>query len=61
VLTAFTRALDDVFLFGVPIVALALVAALFLKEVPLRTMQRQSPDVAAAAESAPAEALSAGM
>jgi len=61
VLTAFTRALDDVFLVGVPVVALALVAALFLKEVPLRTMQRQSPDVAAAAESAPAEALSAGM
>ena len=61
VLTAFTRALDDVFLVGVPVVALAFVVALFLKEVPLRTMQRQSPDAAPAAESAPAEALSAGL
>jgi hypothetical protein len=61
VLTAFTRALDDVFLFGVPIVMLAFVIALFLKEVPLRTMQRQSPETARAAESAPAEALSAGL
>ena len=60
-LTAFTRALDDVFLFGVPVVTLAFVVALFLKEVPLRTMQRQSPDAAPAAESAPAEALSAGL
>ena len=61
VLTAFTRALDDVFLVGVPVVALAFVVALFLKEVPLRTMQRQSPDAAPAGESAPAEALSAGL
>jgi hypothetical protein len=61
VLTAFTRALDDVFLFGVPIVTLAFVVALFLKEVPLRTIQRQSPEAARAAESAPAEALSAGL
>src|SRR5215207_30923 len=61
VLTAFTRALDDVFLVGVPVVALAFVVALFLKELPLRTMQRQSPDEAPAAESAPAEALSAGL
>jgi MFS family permease len=60
VLTAFTRALDDVFLVGVPVVALAFVVALFLKEIPLRTMQRQSPD-AASGESAPAEALSAGL
>lgn len=49
------RALDDVFLVGVPVVTLA------FKEVPLRTMQRQSPDAPAAAESAPAEALSAGL
>ena len=55
------RALDDVFLVGVPVVMLAFVVALFLKEVPLRTMQRQSPDAPAAAESAPAEALSAGL
>ncbi len=61
VLTAFTRALDDVFLVGVPVVALAFVVALFLKELPLRTMQRQSADAAPAGESAPAEALSAGL
>ena len=61
VLTAFTQALDDVFLVGVPVVALAFVVALFLKEVPLRTMQRPSPDAAPAGESAPAEALSAGL
>jgi EmrB/QacA subfamily drug resistance transporter len=55
VLTAFTAALTDVFLFGVPVVGLALVAALFLKEVPLRTAQRR-------AAPAPAEeALSAGL
>ena len=61
VLTAFTQALGDVFLVGVPVVALAFVVALFLKEVPLRTMQRQSPDAAPPGESAPAEALSAGL
>jgi EmrB/QacA subfamily drug resistance transporter len=61
VLTALTRALDDVFLVGVPVVALAFVVALFLKELPLRTMQRPSPDAAPAGESAPAEALSAGL
>ena len=37
VLTALTRAIDDVFLFGVPVVALALLVAFFLEEVPLRT------------------------
>src|SRR4029079_4625789 len=56
VLVAFTRALDDVFLFGVPIVAVALVVALFLKEVPLRTGARRP-----AGEPATAEALSAGL
>jgi EmrB/QacA subfamily drug resistance transporter len=61
VLTAFTRALDDVFLVGVPVVALAFVVALFLKEVPLRTIRRQSPEAAPTGESAPAEALSAGL
>ena len=39
VLHAFTNALDDVFLIGVPFVALAIVVALLLKEVPLRTGQ----------------------
>jgi EmrB/QacA subfamily drug resistance transporter len=39
VLTAFAHALDDVFLACVPVIVLALVVALFLKEVPLRTGQ----------------------
>jgi predicted MFS family arabinose efflux permease len=36
VLGAFSHALDDVFLIGVPFIALAFVVALFLREVPLR-------------------------
>ena len=36
VLGAFTNALDDVFLVGVPFVVLAFLVSLFLKEVPLR-------------------------
>ena len=56
VLTAFTSALTDVFLVGVPVVALALVVALFLKELPLRTAARRVP-----AEAPQAEALSAGL
>jgi hypothetical protein len=43
------------------VVVLALLVALFLKEVPLRTMRGQSPDAAPAGESAPVEALSAGL
>jgi EmrB/QacA subfamily drug resistance transporter len=39
VLGAFTSALDDVFLVGVPFVVLAVVVALLLKEEPLRTGQ----------------------
>ena len=35
----FTNALDDVFLVGVPFVAVAIVVALLLKEEPLRTGQ----------------------
>ena len=42
VLGAFTNALDDVFLVGVPFVALAFIVALLLKEEPLRT--GASPD-----------------
>ena len=61
VLTAFTYALDDVFLVGVPVVALALIVALFLKEVPLGTVQRQKSGAPLPKESAPAEALSAGL
>lgn len=37
VLTAFAGSLDDVFLACIPAIILALIAALFLKEVPLRT------------------------
>ncbi len=36
VLGAFTNALDDVFLVGVPFIVLAFLVSLFLKEVPLR-------------------------
>jgi hypothetical protein len=42
VLGAFTNALDDVFLVGVPFLVVAFVVALLLKEVPLRTGQTQS-------------------
>ncbi len=37
VLSAFTNALDDVFMVGVPFIVVAFVVSLFLKEVPLRT------------------------
>ena len=37
VLAAYTDAIVDVFLFAIPFVVLALIVALFLKEVPLRT------------------------
>src|SRR5215216_2325283 len=40
VLGAFTNALDDVFLVGVPFLVIAFVVALLLKEVPLRTGQQ---------------------
>ena len=56
VLTAFTYALDDVFLIGVPVVAAALVVAFFLKEVPLRTGPHRP-----VGESASAEPASAGL
>jgi EmrB/QacA subfamily drug resistance transporter len=56
VLTAFTSALTDVFLVGVPVVALALVVALFLKELPLRTGAQRVPG-----ERPQAEALRAGL
>ena len=37
VLAAFSNAIDNVFLIGVPFVIVALVVSLFLKEIPLRT------------------------
>jgi len=42
VLGAFTNALDDVFLIGVPFLVIAFLVALALKEVPLRTAQSHS-------------------
>jgi EmrB/QacA subfamily drug resistance transporter len=42
VLGAFTNALDDVFLVGVPFLVVAFLVALALKEVPLRTAQSAS-------------------
>ena len=35
VLTAFTNAMDDVFLVGLPFMVVALVIAVFMREVPL--------------------------
>jgi MFS family permease len=35
--TAFTQAISDVFLVGIPFVLIALVVSLFLREIPLRT------------------------
>ncbi len=61
VLTAFTYALDDVFLVGVPVVAVALLVALFLKEVPLGTGRRPGSGARPSTESASGEALSTGL
>jgi hypothetical protein len=43
VLDAFSSALDDVFLVGVPIVVLAFLVALALKEIPLRSGAGTAP------------------
>ncbi|MBG0830935.1 MFS transporter [Planomonospora sp. ID67723] len=43
VLEAFTRAIQTVFLVGVPIAVLGAVAALFLKEIPLRSAAPAAP------------------
>jgi hypothetical protein len=43
VLDAFSSALDDVFLVGVPVVLLAFVVALALKEIPLRSGADTAP------------------
>jgi hypothetical protein len=37
ILSSFAHAMDDVFLVAIPFVAVALVVALFLKEIPLRS------------------------
>ena len=52
VLTAFTDAMNDVFLAGIPFIVVALIVAFFLKEIPLRTGKP-------AGEEAPAEVVSA--
>ncbi|WP_326641844.1 MFS transporter [Streptosporangium sp. NBC_01755] len=46
VLEAFTRAMNAVFLVGVPVAVLAAVAALMLKEIPLRSAQSAAPAAA---------------
>jgi EmrB/QacA subfamily drug resistance transporter len=56
--TAFTQAIADVFLAGIPFIAVALVAALFLKEIPLRTGEARKLAREEGAEP-PVEALSA--
>ncbi|MBA3414982.1 MAG: MFS transporter [Chloroflexia bacterium] len=61
VLQAFTHALTDVFLAGVPFVALALVVGFFLREIPLRSGQAPVPAEARPAEAAATEALGAGV
>ncbi|WP_205826150.1 MDR family MFS transporter [Microbispora catharanthi] len=43
VLVAFTSAIDDVFLASLPFVALALVVAFFLKEIPLAARSTEGP------------------
>jgi MFS family permease len=49
VLSAYTDALVDVFLFAIPFVALALVVAFFLTEIPLRTGRAVPDDEASTA------------
>jgi EmrB/QacA subfamily drug resistance transporter len=52
VLTAFTDAMNDVFLVGIPFIVIALIVSFFLKEIPLRTGKPEG-------EEAPAEMVSA--
>ena len=46
VLTAYTNAINDIFLYAIPIILLALVVVLFLKEIPLRTTQMPAGETA---------------
>ncbi len=57
VLSAYTHALDDVFLTGIPFVVLALIVSFFLKEIPLRTGRApvESPPAPMAAASSDAQ------
>jgi EmrB/QacA subfamily drug resistance transporter len=54
VLLAFTQALHDVFLVGVPFVMLAFVVALFLREIPLQTRATAPAGPGPSGESTPA-------
>jgi hypothetical protein len=57
VLAAFTNAVTDVFLYVIPVIALALVVVLFFKEIPLRTtapiLQKEEEEDAVADEFVP--------
>ncbi|MQA80178.1 MAG: DHA2 family efflux MFS transporter permease subunit [Streptosporangiales bacterium] len=54
VLTAFSQAIDDVYLAGIPFIVVALVVAFFLKEVPLRTGRETTRPASRPAEDVPA-------
>jgi EmrB/QacA subfamily drug resistance transporter len=40
VLTAYTHAINDIFLYAIPVIVIALIVVFFLKEIPLRTTQQ---------------------
>ena len=54
VLTAFTNALNDVFLVCIPFIIIALIISLFLKEIPLRSGAQQATPAPAPGNLAPA-------
>jgi len=54
VLTAFTNALNDVFLVCIPFIVIALIISLFLKEIPLRSGAQQATPAPAPGNLAPA-------
>jgi EmrB/QacA subfamily drug resistance transporter len=56
VLTAYTQAITDIFLYGIPAIVLALIVILFLKEIPLRTTQLTVAESEADVKQAPGEA-----
>lgn len=52
-LTAFTQAMDDVFLVGVPFMVVALVVATFMTERPLADREQPAAPVAQQASTTP--------
>ena len=54
VLTAFTNALNDVFLVCIPFIVIALIISLFLKEIPLRSGAKEATPAPAPGNLAPA-------